>query len=117
MRLYDRSVGEESDVQVPADLAHHFLLAICTHPGVGICFKDRGRYPRETEDELKATQSGDDEAAPKNARIYNKILSHLLKSLKVNEDPRQQELALRIMSACPELVSGYVTSLDSSYII
>ncbi|KAH9180077.1 ribosome 60S biogenesis N-terminal-domain-containing protein [Lactarius sanguifluus] len=110
MRLYDRSVGEESDDQVPADLAHHFLLAICTHSGVGVCFKDRGWYPRETEDEAKVTQSDNDETAPKNARIYNKILSHLLKSLKVNEDPRQQELALRIMSACPELVSGYWSS-------
>src|SRR6266702_3921453 len=113
MRLYDRSVGEESDDQIPADLAHHFLLAICTHPGVGVCFKDRGWYPRETEDESRVTQSANDETAPTNARIYNKILSHLLKSLKVNEDPRQQELAFRIMSACPELVSGYVMSLGS----
>ncbi|KAI9466647.1 ribosome 60S biogenesis N-terminal-domain-containing protein [Lactarius psammicola] len=110
VRLYDRSAGEGSDDQIPADLAHHFLLAICTHPGVGVCFKDRGWYPRETEDESKLTQSGNDETAPKSARIYNKILSHLLKSLKVNEDPRQQELALRIMSACPELVSGYWSS-------
>ncbi|KAH9007194.1 ribosome 60S biogenesis N-terminal-domain-containing protein [Lactarius hatsudake] len=110
MRLYDRSVGEESDDQAPADLAHHFLLAICTHSGVGVCFKDRGWYPRETGDELKVIQSDNDETAPKNARIYNKILSHLLKSLKVNEDPRQQELALRIMSACPELVSVYWSS-------
>ncbi|KAI9448397.1 ribosome 60S biogenesis N-terminal-domain-containing protein [Lactarius indigo] len=109
-RLYDRSVGEGSDDQIPADLAHHFLLAICTHPGVGVCFKDRGWYPRETEEESKVTQSDNNETAPKNARIYNKILSHLLKSLKVNEDPRQQELALRIMSACPELVSGYWSS-------
>ncbi|KAF8271677.1 ribosome 60S biogenesis N-terminal-domain-containing protein [Lactarius quietus] len=110
MRLYDRSVGEESDDQIPADLAHHFFLAICTHPGVGVCFKDRGWYQRETEDESKDTQSGNGETAPKNSRIYNKILSHLLKSLKVNEDPRQQELVLRIMSACPELVSGYWSS-------
>jgi nucleolar pre-ribosomal-associated protein 1 len=57
------------------------------------------------------SRSGNDEAAPKSARIYNKILAHLLKSLKVNEDPRQQELALRIISACPELVCGCVTSL------
>ncbi|SRR6266404_7590832 len=108
MRLYDHSAGEGSNDGNPADLAHHFLLAICTHPGVGVCFKDRGWYPRETEDESKTAQSGNDGTAPKGARIYNKILSHVLKSLKINEDPRQQELALRIMSACPELVSGYV---------
>jgi nucleolar pre-ribosomal-associated protein 1 len=110
MKLYNRTVGEDSDDQIPADLAHHFLLAICTHPGVGVCFKDRGWYPRETEDESKLAHGENDEVAPKNARIYNKILAQLLKTLKVNEDPRQQELALRIMSACPELVSGYVTS-------
>ncbi len=110
MKLYSRLDGESSDDQVPADLAHHFLLAICTHPGVGVCFKDRGWYPRETRDDVPA-QSGNDEATPKNARIYNKILSQILKSLKVNEDPRQQELALRIMSACTELVCGYVASL------
>jgi nucleolar pre-ribosomal-associated protein 1 len=123
MKLYNRSAGEGSDDQIPADLAHHFLLAICTHPGVGVCFKDRGWYPRETGDNVVLTQSGNDETAPKSSRIYNKILAQLLKSLKVNEDPRQQELALRIMSACPELVCGCVTSfyygphclMESSY--
>ena len=110
MKLYNRPDGEGSDDQVPADLAHHFLLAICTHPGVGVCFKDRGWYPRETGDAVLVQSGSNDETAPKNARIYNKILAQLLKSLKVNEDPRQQELALRIMSACPELVCRYVIS-------
>lgn len=40
------------------------------------------------------------------SRINNKILANVLKSLKVNEDPRQQELALKILSSCPELVAG-----------
>ena len=39
--------------------------------------------------------------------MYNKILANILKTLKVNGDARQQELALKIMSACPELVAGY----------
>jgi hypothetical protein len=82
---------------VPADLVHHFLLAICTRPGTGLCFKDNGWYPREDE-------SG---GGPK---IFNKILANVAKSLKVNEDPRQQELALRILGACPELVAGYIPS-------
>jgi len=76
---------------------------------VGVCFKDRGWYPRETEEDVGLSLSGNDETAPKNARIYNKILAQLLKTLKVNEDPRQQELALRIMTACPELVRGCVS--------
>jgi nucleolar pre-ribosomal-associated protein 1 len=47
----------------------------------------------------------------KGGKIYNKILSNILKSLKVNEDARQQELALKILVACPELVAGYAVSL------
>ncbi|KAG6828136.1 hypothetical protein H0H92_009090 [Tricholoma furcatifolium] len=97
LKLYDRNVTEDDDPDhIPADLVHHFLLAICTRPGVGICFKDRGWYPRESD--------GDEEGRGK---IYNRILANVLKSLKVNEDLRHQELALKTMAACPELVAGY----------
>jgi hypothetical protein len=34
-------------------------------------------------------------------RIYNKILANFLKTLKVNEDLRQQELAIKIMDGMP----------------
>lgn len=83
---------------------HHFLLAICTRPGLGICFKDRGWYLRDTD----ADVVGDPQ---KGGKIYNKILSNVLKNLKVNEDARQQELSLKILVACPELVAGYAMSL------
>ena len=49
LKLYERNAPEtedDSDYTV-ADLVHHFLLAICTRPGVGLCFKDRGWYPRD----------------------------------------------------------------------
>ncbi|KAG6905791.1 hypothetical protein DXG01_000716 [Tephrocybe rancida] len=98
LKIYDRNLAEDDDPErVPADLVHHFLLAICTRPGTGICFKDRGWYPRESD--------GEDE--PGRGKIYNRILANILKTLKVNEDLRQQELALKIMGACPELVAGY----------
>ncbi|KAG5635154.1 hypothetical protein H0H81_012205 [Sphagnurus paluster] len=103
-KVYDRNVAEDGEPEhVPADLLHHFMLAICTRPGTGICFRDRGWYPRDTDGE-----SNDD--SPGRGKIYNKILSNILKGLKVNEDPRQQELGLKIMSACAELVSGYWTA-------
>ena len=35
------------------------------------------------------------------------VLNSILKTLRVNEDARQQELAYRILDACPELVAGY----------
>ncbi|KAF8185167.1 ribosome 60S biogenesis N-terminal-domain-containing protein [Pholiota molesta] len=106
-KLYDRTQSDDDDEDhIPANLVHHFLLAICTRPGVGICFKDRGWYPREMEgDDLLPKE--DDESARKGGKIYNKILANILKTLKVNEDSRQQELALKILSACPELVAGY----------
>lgn len=59
-----------------------------------------------SEDKTLGDEMGDDSGALKAGKIYNKILSNLLKSLNVNEDARQQELALRILSACPELVAG-----------
>ncbi|KAF8622432.1 hypothetical protein AX15_007016 [Amanita polypyramis BW_CC] len=107
LKLYERDKSEDEDPgRVPADLVHHFLLAICTRPGVGICFKDHGWYPREQDADEKVINDNP-EFLPQKSKIYNKILSNILRTLKVNEDPRQQELAVKIMSACPELVAGY----------
>lgn len=113
LRLYERNTPESPDAEsIPADVVHHFLLALCSHPGVGLCFHDRGWYPRETDLDQKALadveERGDGEGTQKGGRIYNKILANVVKTLKVNEDPRQQELTLKILGACPELVSGWV---------
>ncbi|KAI0352520.1 hypothetical protein OH77DRAFT_1523331 [Trametes cingulata] len=115
LRIYERSAPEGPDPEsVPADVVHHFLLALCTHPGVGLCFHDRGWYPRETDVDQKgfadSPERTDGEEAQKGSRIYNKILANVLKTLKVNEDPRQQELALKMLAACPELVAGFWSS-------
>ncbi|KAJ6613338.1 ribosome 60S biogenesis N-terminal-domain-containing protein [Mycena sp. CBHHK59/15] len=107
IKIYDRVSPEDDDPEhVPADLVHHFLLAICTRPGVGICFKDRGWYPRKSETDI-VPDDEDLRTHNKGGKIYNKILANILKTLKVNEDLRQQELALKIMAACPELVASY----------
>jgi nucleolar pre-ribosomal-associated protein 1 len=111
-KLYDRVLPENEEADhIPADLLHHFLLAICTRPGVGICFKDRGWYPRESEGDDRTVHTDDEPSTHRTSKIYNKILANLLKSLKVNEDSRQQELALKIMTACPELVARWVRLL------
>ncbi|KAF9807927.1 hypothetical protein IEO21_08001 [Rhodonia placenta] len=115
MRVYERDVAEDGDLEhIPADVVHHYMLAICTRPGVGVCFKDRGWYPRELDQEEKVpenTPEAPEEGSSRRiGRIYNKILANVLKMLKVNEDPRQQELALKILAACPELVAGYWSS-------
>ena len=109
IKLYDRSLPEgPDDDQVPADLIHHFLLAICTQPGIGVCFRDRGWYPRETDDDERTTETDAGDAYPRSGRVYNKILGNLLRTLRANDDARQQELTHRILSACPELVARYV---------
>ncbi|KAJ7250903.1 ribosome 60S biogenesis N-terminal-domain-containing protein [Mycena haematopus] len=107
LKIYERATSEDDDPEhVAADVAHHFLLAICTRPGVGICFKDRGWYPRKSETD-GAQDDADLPSRDRGGKIHNKILANILKTLKVNEDLRQQELALKIMAACPELVAGY----------
>ncbi|CCM00519.1 uncharacterized protein FIBRA_02553 [Fibroporia radiculosa] len=114
-RIYERAEAEDNDPEhVPADVVHHFLLAICTHPGIGVCFRDKGWYPRELDTNENVPRHDDemvDNDTPRRCgRVHNKILANVLRSLKVNEDLRQQELALKILSSCPELVSGYWSS-------
>ncbi len=96
---------DDDDEHVPANLIHHYLLAICTRPGIGICFKDKGWYPRGTDPDCVGPRE-DEDSKMRTGKIHNKILANVLKSLKVNEDSRQQELAIKILSACPELVAG-----------
>jgi nucleolar pre-ribosomal-associated protein 1 len=115
LKLYDRDAPEDDTADhVPADLIHHFMLAITTRPGVGICFKSRGWYPRDNslDEATKSNLDSDAEVGPKGqgGKIYNKILANIVKVLKVNEDARQQELTLKILEACPDLVARFVPS-------
>ncbi|TKY84642.1 hypothetical protein EX895_006544 [Sporisorium graminicola] len=118
-----------------AELAHHFLLSMCTNPGFGICYPDRGWYPRKTTGSADAADvagqgrndvlldGADNDGGfaaetsvlqkSKNSvggSIYNKVLSGVIRQLAPSEDLRQQELALSILTACPELVGPYLES-------
>lgn len=112
-KIYERNAPEGADQEsIPADVVHHFLLALCSRPGVGLCFHDRGWYARESDgDQQTFTEAEEhntsDVGFSKGSKVHNKILANILKMLKVNEDPRQQELALKILAACPELVASY----------
>ena len=112
-KIYERNAPEGADQEsIPADVVHHFLLALCSRPGVGLCFHDRGWYARESDgDQQTLTEAEEhntsDVGFSKGSKVHNKILANILKMLKVNEDPRQQELALKILAACPELVASY----------
>jgi nucleolar pre-ribosomal-associated protein 1 len=88
------------------------MQAICTRPGVGICFRDFGWYDKG----YQVTDSHlDAENDRKPARTYNKILGNFLKILKPNDDARQQELAIKIIGAAPELLTEFV-SISSPFL-
>ncbi|KIK54460.1 hypothetical protein GYMLUDRAFT_1022449 [Collybiopsis luxurians FD-317 M1] len=115
---------------VPADLVHHFLLALCTRPGQGICFRDQGWYPPNQSDTYNDEHShvnledqpqsnslrphlfssADEDVQVQNNSskhsIHNPLLLRVLRLLSPSADPRQQELAARILEACPELVAS-----------
>ncbi|RUS32619.1 hypothetical protein BC938DRAFT_474885 [Jimgerdemannia flammicorona] len=99
--------------KIPADLVHHFLISICCTPGVGVCFHDASWYPPSTIAQPSAAGGGD--GGDKNVKIHNKILSKYVISLRPTDDPRQQELLLKILGACPELVQVYWQSTSLTF--
>lgn len=97
-KIYARHEEEETadgETGIPADLVHHFLIAICSVLDVGVCFRDTAWYPAKPASE---------EAANKNSKITNRLLAKFITTLKPADDMRQQELLLKILGACPELV-------------
>jgi nucleolar pre-ribosomal-associated protein 1 len=97
-----------------ADVAHHFMLQLGTHPGTGICFRDSGWYQIDTlaiesshNEEKNVEHQAGDLSVRKSQRVHNKILSFLLRTLKVGEDSKARELVISILHSCPELRSVY----------
>ncbi|KAG9122286.1 hypothetical protein FRC07_001408, partial [Ceratobasidium sp. 392] len=109
--LYARTDPDSSEPFAPADVAHHFFLALCTNPGSGLCFRSKGWYPRPLEDPFEESTShrGEDEGneESKSGTLYNPLLLKLLRLLRPSTDARQFELAVRILGACPDLVGAY----------
>ncbi|KAI9306444.1 ribosome 60S biogenesis N-terminal-domain-containing protein [Cunninghamella echinulata] len=100
-KIYERQEPEaisKTETGIPADLVHRFLLSICTTPGVGVCFKDSGWYSIKNSSENNI----DDKDLS-----FNRNLSQFILSIKPSDDMRQQELLLKILTACPGLVQNY----------
>ncbi|KAF5379860.1 hypothetical protein D9757_007247 [Collybiopsis confluens] len=94
-----------------------FLLALCTRPGQGVCFRDQGWYLQNQNDQSPDPDGFEDAAQfnlypeedgqnPFRRAIHNPLLLRLLRLLTPSVDLRQQELATRILEACPELVAS-----------
>lgn len=140
LKLYERNDSEDENDVVPrgsktqgeqdkgmtvADVAHHFLLGVCTKPGTGICFPDQGWYKRK----MKGGEEGGAEGADNNEQgqnaanenttdsrltsnrgaVHNRILQRVLRTIgaKVVEDERLGAFVVAVLKACPELVMGY----------
>ncbi|GBC41626.2 ribosome 60S biogenesis N-terminal-domain-containing protein [Rhizophagus irregularis DAOM 181602=DAOM 197198] len=104
--LYNRREPEqpESD-NIVANIIHQFLLSICCTPGVGICFRDAGLYPFNFMN--ASFNASIDETNERHMKVHNIILLQFIKLLKPTQDLRQQELLLKILETCPELVKPY----------
>jgi hypothetical protein len=102
-KIYTRFEEEETvpgETGIPADLVHHFLISICSVPDVGVCFKDTTWYPAKPN----TTTTTTNDESNKNSKITNRVLAKFITTLKPADDMRQQELVLKILGACPELV-------------
>ncbi|KAF9285338.1 hypothetical protein BGZ88_009569 [Linnemannia elongata] len=101
LKLYSRTEPVEGSDQTVAIIVHKFMMTLCTTPGVGICFQDAAWYPPSI---LTSTISTEKISGDGNKTIFNKTLSQLLTHLRPTENMLQQELAVSILTACPELV-------------
>ncbi|KAF9159695.1 hypothetical protein DFQ26_006281 [Actinomortierella ambigua] len=102
-RLYTRTEQEASNEAPVAQAAHDFLIAICTNPGVGVCFQDASWYSPST----LGSQASTDKTTGKPIKMFNKTLSRFLLFLRPTEHLLQQQLVVAILTACPELVRSY----------
>ncbi|KAG0365693.1 ribosome 60S biogenesis N-terminal-domain-containing protein [Gamsiella multidivaricata] len=101
LRLYTRTEPVPNSDQTAAQLVHSYMMALCTTPGVGVCFQDAAWYPPST---LKSTAFDERISEEGTKHIFNKTLSQLLNHLRPTENNLQQELTVSILTACPELV-------------
>jgi nucleolar pre-ribosomal-associated protein 1 len=96
--------GKDEDKKI-AELAHDFLLDVCTKRGSGVCFPDHGWYPPgyvENEDKRKRVP-----------KVYNRILSSFAAGIRPFADTLQLDLMLEIFKTCPELVADHFLSNSS----
>lgn len=128
--LYERehqtvnvATGPQGQVEkhTVADVAHHFLLALCTHPSRGICYSDNGWYGKRQSEEDEAARTidvdmqGKSDLEQQGQGIHNKVLFGVLRSLAPTRSRKQGELAIRILAASPELFGPYLSASTGSF--
>lgn len=83
-----------------ADVAEGFLVNTTATTGRGICFPDQGWYLRQDDTDKHDKRKG----------LHNRILSNVVRKLGnrvVDDEGRVGAWAIKMFTACPELVAGY----------
>ena len=119
------ALGHEEDDSEPVqktvqELAHEFLLFVCTTFDHGVLMTQTGWYPpgsNTVKTELIAENVGNNhiilDASTKSAKyqgrvpVRNTTLAAFLQSLRPYADTQQRELILAIFEAAPELIADY----------
>jgi len=98
--IHSREVDHPHDSLNILDPLEQFLFAACTTSGNGICFEDRGWYPRP-------------EADPNDpdTQIHNVILLRFILQLRPLESPFQRTLTLKILEVYAELRAPYLSKM------
>jgi nucleolar pre-ribosomal-associated protein 1 len=100
--LHSRESNYSHDSLNVLESIERFLLDACTTPGNGICFEDKGWYPRS-----------DSFSTDTDSQIHNVILLRFIIQLRPLEIPFHRTLALRILEKCAELRAPYLSSLKN----
>ena len=98
--LYERCYN---DLQEPSEFVktiHEFLVDLCTNPGNGVCFEDKGWYPRTGGTSIDYD------------RLYNLSLFRFLGQLRTFENEYHRALTIHILTTCPELRAPYFTNIQ-----
>jgi nucleolar pre-ribosomal-associated protein 1 len=84
------------------DAVQQFLVDACTTPGNGVCYEDRGWYPKL-----------DPAAYDSDSQIHNGSLLRLLSQLGPVENEFHRFLTLRILETCAELRAPYLSTTQN----
>jgi hypothetical protein len=84
------------------DIIHRFLVDACTTPGNGICFEDRGWYPKL-----------DSSVQDPEYKVYNGMLLRLIFQLRPIENSFHRLLTLKILEKCAELRAPYFSKMQN----
>ena len=96
-----------------SEIALEFLSAVTAIPGRGICFQDQGWYSRnqarDTDQADEATGEASMSTEKHRGGLHNRLLSNVIRKIgsrAVDDNSEVGEWMVRVLSACPELVSG-----------